>query len=175
MKAKVVTAGDATEIFISDGGNATIWHNGEHMVTQYYQSRLTEFNFDTCENDEHDWEELSEGKAYMKDWEKDQELTEEMITDAIGWLVCFEEITEIIKIEGECHGKKNNPNYVPPKIRPIYNMQTLQFGVFLTYPNGKEERVYFTKQLPNAQLWIGSDKGKKIIKQFYAIAGEKSK
>lgn len=104
MKVKVVNAGDATEIFISDGGNATIWHNGEHMVTQYYQSRLSNFNFATCENDEHDWVELSEGKAYMKDWPKYQSLTSEMVQDAINWLVCGAIVTEIIKLEGNCYG-----------------------------------------------------------------------
>jgi len=74
---------DSNDITIrtDDGGVATIHHNGDHFVTTYYQSRDSDF--------EVDWDELAEGKAYHKDWDKgkDDGIDDEMIEDALRWLV----------------------------------------------------------------------------------------
>jgi hypothetical protein len=74
---------DSNDITIrtDDGGVATIHHNEDHFVTTYYQSRDSDF--------EVDWDELAEGKAYHKDWDKDKydSIDDEMIEDALRWLV----------------------------------------------------------------------------------------
>jgi len=82
------------DIFMSDGGAATLHWNQEHMLTTYYQSRVED-----GENNPDVWDILAEGKAYMKDWEGQHEYTDEMILDAICWLGGSEDsvITKIIK------------------------------------------------------------------------------
>ena len=92
MKAKVIfNSIDEVDIFTSDGGVATLHHNGEHIVTTYYQDRASE-------DDESIWEKLSEGKVYMKDWEGRDIVDDEMIEDAVNWLCPTFEVT-IIKIK----------------------------------------------------------------------------
>jgi len=71
-------------VIVEDGGIATIHDNQDYMITTYYQERADKFTFD------HDmWTTLSDGKAYLKDWIGEKELTETMIHDAICWLSPF--------------------------------------------------------------------------------------
>jgi len=76
-------------IFMEDGGHATIHHNGEHMLTTYYQSRLENYDI-TNQTKEYidslDFTPCEEGKAYLHDWEEQDEITQEMIEDAVNWL-----------------------------------------------------------------------------------------
>ncbi len=96
MKAKVIfTSESEADIFISDGGVATLHHNGEHIITTYYQDRVVA---EELNNDESIWEKLSEGKAYIKDWEGRDIIDDEMIEDAVNWLCVGYEVT-IIKIK----------------------------------------------------------------------------
>jgi hypothetical protein len=81
LTVEVVQGVEDTDIFMSDGGVATLHHNGEHMVTTYYQDRITSERYA-----EDMWDELAEGKTYCKDWEGEDKTTTEMITDAILWL-----------------------------------------------------------------------------------------
>ena len=95
LSAKVVIYGNdenEVDIFMSDFGVATMHHNGEHMLTTYYQDRVEE-------NHPELWEKLNEGKSYMTDWIDKQEFDDEMMMDAILWLGGEEDsvITKVIK------------------------------------------------------------------------------
>ena len=81
MKATVEYTVGQTECTIrtQDGGIATCHHNGEHMLTEYYQNRTHEIKPNWCE--------LAEGKMYIKDWEDKQTIDSEIIMDALNWLV----------------------------------------------------------------------------------------
>lgn len=71
---------DEAIIRTEDGGVALIYHNGEHFTTDYFQSR--------CFLPEIDWDKLAEGKGQYKDWPEDiEQINEEMIKDALDWLV----------------------------------------------------------------------------------------
>src|SRR5210317_1694706 len=82
-KYKLIHVDEDTYLRVDDGGIATFHHNGEHMLTEYYQDR--------CTSEEIDWELLAEGKMYVKDWESKQEVDDEMIQDALNWLVMYED------------------------------------------------------------------------------------
>jgi len=84
---------DDITIRTDDGGVASIHHNEDHFVTTYYQSRDS--------NKEVDWQNLADGKAYFKDWDKDKDdgIDDEMIEDALRWLVVGD--YEFIKTEKE--------------------------------------------------------------------------
>ena len=81
MRATVKYENGTTEAIIrlADGGIATCFHNGSHMVTEYYQSR-------TFDKDP-DFDKLAEGKKYIKDWENKHFIDSEIIKDALNWLV----------------------------------------------------------------------------------------
>ena len=68
------------DVVTEDGGIATIYHNGDNMVTMYYENRLT-----TIDPKEDIWEQLSYSKAYMKDWDDSMEM-EDIIKNALEWL-----------------------------------------------------------------------------------------
>lgn len=68
------------DIITEDGGIASVYHNGENLVTMYYQNRLTEIK------DGDVWGQLADGKAYIKDWEDDIE-RDVIIRHALDWLV----------------------------------------------------------------------------------------
>lgn len=72
---------EETNIFTEDGGVASIYLNEDegHMVTIYYQSRVTLI-------DRYMWYEIDEGKSYLKDWKGESVVTEEMVQDALRWL-----------------------------------------------------------------------------------------
>lgn len=72
-------------ILVEDGGVAATHHTGTNLVTTYYQNRITrETDPDGI------WDELGEGKAYVREWPFNQigqpEL-EMIIQDALDWLV----------------------------------------------------------------------------------------
>lgn len=68
------------DIITEDGGIASVHHNGENLVTTYYQTRLTEIRGGDI------WEQLAEGKAYVQDWDEDAE-QDEIVRAALDWLV----------------------------------------------------------------------------------------
>jgi hypothetical protein len=84
MKYRIINDGEEGEFIVltEDGGCVAIHHNGDNIVSTYYQKRLTDI-----ENPNEVWNELAEGKIYLKDW--DIEPTREIIIkDALDWLVC---------------------------------------------------------------------------------------
>lgn len=68
------------DIITEDGGIVSVHHNGENLVSTYYQTRLTEIK------GYHIWDELAEGKAYVKEWDEDTD-EDEIVKDALDWLV----------------------------------------------------------------------------------------
>jgi hypothetical protein len=76
---------DEYVILVEDGGVAATHHNGMNLVTTYYQNRITrETDPDGI------WDELAEGKAYIRDWpftEVGPPELEMIIQDALDWLV----------------------------------------------------------------------------------------
>ena len=84
MKYKIFHHSDNSyDIITEDGGVAAFYHNDENYVTHYYQGRLTD-----CKPEGPLWDQLSESKVYIKDWEGSDEPTEEeVIKDALEWLV----------------------------------------------------------------------------------------
>ena len=99
MQATVeyTNGGSEATIRTADGGIATCHHSGEHIITSYYQSRTTAV--------EPDFDELAEGKMYLKDWEDKQEIDSEVIMDALAWLVMPQpefKITEHLLFDAPC-------------------------------------------------------------------------
>lgn len=92
----IITSKDEADLFLDDGGVASFHHNGENMLTTYYQDRVDQ---DTLSDDESIWDVLSEGKQYCKDWHGEHELTQEMIDDAVAWLGFDPKKVNIIRIE----------------------------------------------------------------------------
>jgi hypothetical protein len=84
MKYKIYHRTDNSyDIITEDGGVAAFYHNDENYVTHYYQGRLTD-----CNPEGSLWDELSQSKVYIKDWEdSDEPPKEEVIKDALEWLV----------------------------------------------------------------------------------------
>lgn len=80
-------------IYMTDGGVASIYHNGQHLITDYYQNRipleLLPEDMSTAEqvlNTTKTWEDLAEGKMYYNDWKGKDIITEEIVQDAVDWL-----------------------------------------------------------------------------------------
>ncbi len=69
------------DVIVEDGGVVSVHHNGENLVSTYYQSRITQ-DMDPVDF----WDELGSGKAYMKDW-PDGTHRDAIIQDALDWLV----------------------------------------------------------------------------------------
>lgn len=71
------------DVITEDGGIASIYESDNCFQTMYYQTRLTEISEDVHTEV---WDDLSEGKAYLKEWDGDPSV-EELIQDALEWLV----------------------------------------------------------------------------------------
>lgn len=85
---------DSATIRVDDGGIAVIRHNGEQFVSDYYQSR--------DKNEIPDWEKLSKGKMYCKEWSSSySNICKAMIDHALNWLVLSTGIINVVKIEKE--------------------------------------------------------------------------
>lgn len=88
-------------VVLADGGVATFHHNEEHMISEYYQNRIDKpmhFYKEECIGGV--YESLAEGKMYTTEWEEDQEITEDMVDEAIHWLCFSSDHIEKIKHEG---------------------------------------------------------------------------
>lgn len=72
------------DVIVEDGGVASIYKTEDGFSTMYYQSRITE----ATTKDEAD-EILSNGKAYVKEWEGEPTMND-FIRDAQEWLVVGE-------------------------------------------------------------------------------------
>lgn len=100
------TASDSCEIRTEDGGVACIYHNVEHFITDYYQSRDY--------NEQVDYEKIAEGKGQYKDWNATKDkIDKEMIVDALDRLVMVNdgfEITEHINTKPPHIAKEPRPS-----------------------------------------------------------------
>lgn len=70
------------DIICPDGGATCIHHNGEHWVSDYYQTRI-----DPAQEDIWEWL-ANNSKIYHKDWNnqlKDDYIDTAMIEDALAW------------------------------------------------------------------------------------------
>lgn len=86
MKAKVIFISESeADVLMSDGGVATFHHNGEGILTTYYQSRYIP-EMVKLEDGQTMWDYLGEGKSYCKEWPGQDKITDEMIQDAVNWL-----------------------------------------------------------------------------------------
>jgi hypothetical protein len=70
-----------TLIVCDDGGVATLHHNGEHIIAELYQNRITK---DTDLSNMFD--ELGEGKMYIQDYPNDDVVHPSHIKDCAKWL-----------------------------------------------------------------------------------------
>lgn len=84
MKYRVIKDSDTLNItiIVEDGGIASTYHNGTNILTEYFGDRLDDINGDDV------WNELSNGEMYIKDWDEYTPTEEELIADALDWLVC---------------------------------------------------------------------------------------
>ena len=89
-KDNVFTAGT---IVLEDGGVACFHHNGEMMIESCYQSRATEFP------DGDLWEQLGNGKMYVREWPEEQAINHNMITGAVTWLTADSKILKDLLFE----------------------------------------------------------------------------
>lgn len=90
MKAEVIMISETeADIYMSDGGVATLHHNGEGILTTYYQDRCLP---EELNEDETIWDRVAEGKAYCKEWGGQHTITDEMIEDAVHWLAPMQEV-----------------------------------------------------------------------------------
>jgi hypothetical protein len=80
------------DIILEDGGVATVHHNGEHLLTTYYQDRVHAI-------DDEMWDVLADGNTYTKDWNDKQVVDAEVIDDAIDWLCPFTSNVEEVSYE----------------------------------------------------------------------------
>jgi len=98
MKAKIVFyLKDEADLYMSDGGVATFHHNGEGILTTYYQDRFIPEETQ-LEEEQTMWDVLAEGKVYHKEWVGQHTITDEMIDDAINWLCPMIKVGVITKI-----------------------------------------------------------------------------
>lgn len=91
MKYRIITEPDEITIITEDGGVVCVREaesidtEPRETVTDYYSMKLTEIDI---LNDI--WEELAEGTIYCTDWETAKFDSDEVIKDALNWLVTSE-------------------------------------------------------------------------------------
>jgi len=74
------------DIFLLDGGIASIHHNGNNFLTTYIQNRVTP---DDLRNpDLWNTDVITDSKQYIKDWKPTQKhISSKMVLDAARWLL----------------------------------------------------------------------------------------
>jgi hypothetical protein len=75
------------DVITEDGGVASIYESDNGYQTMYYQTRLTELDDDLHSTV---WDDLGNGKAYVKEWGLQHPERDELIVDALKWLVVGE-------------------------------------------------------------------------------------
>lgn len=84
MKFRINTINEKEfDVITEDGGIANVSFIDDTFQTMYYQSRINENSTDV-----HSlvWDDLADGKAYIKEWEANPTHAE-MVKDALEWLV----------------------------------------------------------------------------------------
>lgn len=100
-----------TIVIVEDGGLANAYNPENYFKTEYYGSRMTaETTLDNL------WEELGEGKLYVKDWDgsddesplKENKVDDEMIMDMVYWLYACTEEVEFVRHDLEWNEENFN-------------------------------------------------------------------
>lgn len=73
------------DVIVEDGGIACIYESDGGITTMYYQTRLTDID-----QSQDIFDQLGEGKAYIKEWGLQHPDMDELIKDALEWLVVGE-------------------------------------------------------------------------------------
>jgi hypothetical protein len=95
MKYVLFDWGETDCVIVTEhGGVACAHHNGDHIVSEYYQESLCKGDL---EGDRDIWEILGEGKLYSNDWVDSEEsdtyyplktkIDDEVVKDLREWLV----------------------------------------------------------------------------------------
>jgi hypothetical protein len=74
---------DSAVLILEDGSISSYYHNGDNVVVEYYQDRLTPDMLD-CEDIP--WDRLSEGKMYVQDLMEEDMLGESVIQSMLWWM-----------------------------------------------------------------------------------------
>ena len=85
------------DLFLRDGSTASFYHNGEYLVTVFYQKRLD----GELKNYSQIWTSLAKGKVYLRDVLKDEHVTDEIIINAIDWLHFPNQDFDLIKVKSK--------------------------------------------------------------------------
>lgn len=101
---------DDTEmmVMVQDGGIATCHHNGECILTEYYQSRVEKENVGSGDF----WDILAEGKMYVKDWVDKQIWDEEVVQDMLNWLYVATDDVLFVKCELDFENNDAVKNFI---------------------------------------------------------------
>lgn len=91
---KIVKGVEDNDLYAPDGGVAVIRFNGEIMLTDYYRAKI-DLSWDVDDI----WENLAEDRMYCKEWPDEEELTKEMIDDAIDWLGFNPDECNVIEVD----------------------------------------------------------------------------
>lgn len=97
--------GDEAILIVSDGGIATFHHNGEHIIATLFQNRVELFTFNYRM-----WNALDEGKVHIMDWHTKQDIDDEVIQDALNWLVFPSTVLNEIDFDELAHSFNKNQN-----------------------------------------------------------------
>ena len=94
---------DETEmmVIVQDGGIATCYHNGSHILTEYYQNRIEKDDVGS----EEFWDILADGNIFCKDWEDKQTWDEEIINNMLEWL--YVSTVDVVFVKCELDFKDN--------------------------------------------------------------------
>jgi len=134
-KVKYAVIKETTEemfVIIQDGGVASCYNNGEHLISEYYRERLTKDalikieKFQTLEEDdeigseyEQIWSFLGEGEMYAKDWDGSdeesplkQEWDEEVIEDMLNWLYISTDAIEFERVELDWDNEQDKKDFI---------------------------------------------------------------
>lgn len=109
VKYAVTDSGDSgVTVIVQDGGIATCHNNGEHLITEYYHSRIEKENVGA----EDFWDILGEGEMSIKDWEGKEKWDEEVVEDMLNWLYCSTDIIEFVKCELDFENDEAVRNFI---------------------------------------------------------------
>lgn len=97
------------DVIARDGGVVTIDQPNEHIVSTYYQDRINpDFLLKNAEYTI--WDVLGWGKAYTKDWVKEETVNQTILDDAMDWL-CMSTIVGKQKFEYKMYCYQPNEDY----------------------------------------------------------------
>jgi len=102
-----------TIIITEDGGIASTYHNGEHIILELYRMRVKKKITSISKM----WEDLSEGKMSSKDFRRNQKVSKNIIDTGLKWLMVNRRFSrKTVKIKDRKLQKKAINDFLfPPK------------------------------------------------------------